>query len=75
MKQIRDLFQMLSTEYGMTFLISSHLLSEIENIADTIGIISHGKLLREISMQEISEMNTAFRAYCRKHAKSRLYTF
>lgn len=60
MKQIRDLFQMLSTEYGMTFLISSHLLSEMESIADTIGIISHGKLMKEISMQEISEMNTAF---------------
>lgn len=60
MKQIRDLFRMLRAEYGMTFLISSHLLSEIESIADTIGIISHGKLIREISMKEISEMNTAF---------------
>ena len=37
-----------------------HLLSEIESIADTIGIISHGTLIREISMREISEMNTAF---------------
>ena len=60
MKQIRDLFQMLSAECGMTFLISSHLLSEIESIADTIGVISHGKLIKEISMKEISEMNTAF---------------
>lgn len=60
MKQIRDLFRMLKEEYGMTFLISSHLLSEIESIADTIGIISHGKLLREISMRGISEMNTAY---------------
>ena len=60
MKQIRDLFRMLSTEYDMTFLISSHLLSEIESIADTVGIISHGKLIKEVSMQEISEMNTAF---------------
>ncbi|MEY8522395.1 ATP-binding cassette domain-containing protein [Lachnospiraceae bacterium 38-10] len=60
MKQIRDLFQMLSAEYGMTFLISSHLLSEIENMADTIGVISHGKMLKEISMKEILEMDTAF---------------
>lgn len=60
MKQIRELFQMLSAEYGITFLISSHLLSEIESIADTIGVISHGKLIKEISMKEISEMNTAF---------------
>ena len=42
MKPIRDLFRMLSTEYGMTFLISGHILSEMERIADTIGIISRG---------------------------------
>lgn len=60
MKQIRDLFKMLSTEYGITLIISSHLLSEIESIADTIGVINHGKMIREISMKEISEMNTAF---------------
>ena len=60
LKQIRDLIQMLSSGYGISFLISSHLLSEIESIADVIGIICHGKLIREISMQEISEMNTAY---------------
>ena len=60
MKQIRDLFKMLSTEYGITLIISSHLLSEIESIADTIGVINHGTMIREISMKEISEMNTAF---------------
>lgn len=60
MKQIRDLFKMLSTEYGITLIISSHLLPEIESIADTIGVINHGKMIREISMKEISEMNTAF---------------
>ncbi len=60
MKQIRDLFRMLCTEYGMTLMISSHLLSEIESIADTIGIINHGRMMKEISMKEISEINTAF---------------
>ncbi|BDF32632.1 bacitracin ABC transporter ATP-binding protein [Lachnospiraceae bacterium] len=60
MKQIRDLFRMLCTEYDMTFMISSHLLSEIESIADTVGVINHGKLMKEISMKEIVETNTAF---------------
>lgn len=60
MKQIRDLFRMLSTEYGMTFMISSHLLPEIESIADTVGVISHGKMRKEISMKEIAETNTAY---------------
>lgn len=60
MKQLRDLFQMLCTEYGITIFISSHILSEVESIADTIGVIDNGKMMREISMQEISEMNTAY---------------
>ena len=37
MKQLRDLFTSLCQEYGMTILISSHLLSEIENIAIQSG--------------------------------------
>ncbi len=60
MKQIRDLFRMLCTEYGMTFMISSHLLPEIESIADTVGVIQHGKMMKEISMKEIAETNTAY---------------
>lgn len=59
-KKLRDLFKMLSAEYGITIMISSHNLSEIENMADTIGIISHGTMRKEISMKEISEMNTAY---------------
>lgn len=60
MKQIRDLLKMLADEYNTTVLISSHLLSEIESIADTIGIIHHGKLRKEISMTEIEQMNLAY---------------
>lgn len=60
MKQLRDLFKQLCMEYGITIMISSHNLSEIESIADTIGVINHGKLVREISMKEITEMNTAY---------------
>lgn len=60
MKQIRDLFKILCTEYGITFFISSHLLSEIESIADTVGIINQGRLIKETSMKQISEMNMAF---------------
>lgn len=60
MKQIRDLIQMLCKEYGMTIFISSHILSEVESIADTIGVIHHGKMMQEISMQKISERNTEY---------------
>lgn len=60
MKGIRDLFKMLCREYGITIIVSSHILSEVENIADTIGIIHQGQMMKEISMKEISEMNTAY---------------
>lgn len=60
MKQLRDLFRTLCTEYGITIMISSHILSEVESIADTIGVIDHGKMMKEISMREIAEMNTAY---------------
>ncbi len=57
MKQIRDLLKTLCTEYGITIMISSHILSEVESIADTVGIIHHGKMMKEIRMQDIEEMN------------------
>ena len=73
MKQIRDLFKMLCTEYGITIFISSHILSEIESIADTIGVINHGKMMREITMKEISEMNTAYIELVTKKIKKAVY--
>jgi ABC-2 type transport system ATP-binding protein len=59
-KELRDLFHMLSSEYGMTMLISSHILGEMEQIADTIGVINDGKLIKEVSMDEIREQNTEY---------------
>ncbi len=59
MKQIRDLMKMLCTEYGTTIVVSSHILSEIESVADMVGVIHRGVLLNEITMKEISEMNLA----------------
>lgn len=45
--EIRQLLIRLSREEGKTVFVSSHLLSEIENTCDYIGIISRGKLLFE----------------------------
>lgn len=57
MKQIRDLLKTLCSEYGITIMISSHILSEVESIADTVGIIHHGKLMKEVRMKDIEELN------------------
>lgn len=52
-KEIRELFLKLSKENGMTILLSSHILSEIEHIADKIGVIADGKILCEHNVSEI----------------------
>jgi len=59
-KEFRNLFQMLSKDYGMTLLISSHILGEIEQIADTIGVIKDGKLVEEVLMETIRLQNTEY---------------
>ena len=51
--EIRELIQSLPHRYGITVLISSHLLSEIEQIANSVGIISQGKLLFQGSMDQL----------------------
>ena len=60
MKQIRDLLRTLCSEYGITIMISSHILSEIESIADTVGIINHGIMMKEIGMKEIEQMSLTY---------------
>lgn len=53
--EIRHLIKSLPKIYDCTILISSHMLSEIELIADDIGILNHGKLLFEGSLKELRE--------------------
>lgn len=60
MKKIRDLLKNLCEEYGTTIMISSHILSEVESIADTVGIIHHGMMVKEIGMKEIERMSLAY---------------
>lgn len=60
MKQVRSLLKNLCREYGITVMISSHILSEIESIADTVGIICQGRMLEEIGMEAVEEMNLAY---------------
>lgn len=41
---------------GVTFLISSHILSELDKICTRVGFLSHGKLLKELSIDELHDM-------------------
>lgn len=51
--EIRELILQLNRVHGITFLISSHILSELALVANKYGIISKGKLVREITAEEL----------------------
>ncbi len=52
---MRELFCDLVKRQKITILLSSHILSEIDKIADRIGVIVNGNVVQEISPQEIKE--------------------
>ena len=58
--EVRNFIKNLSVERGKTILISSHILSEISLLADDIGIIDHGVLLEESSMEELEKKNRKY---------------
>lgn len=51
--EIRNLITSLPKERGMTVLISSHLLNEIEQMADYVGIIHKGQMLYQGKLSEL----------------------
>ena len=55
--ETRNFIRALSQDYGKTILLSSHILSEIELLADSIGIIDKGILLEESSYEELKRRN------------------
>lgn len=53
--EIRTLIRSLPQKFDCTVLVSSHLLSEIELMADDIGILNHGNLLFEGTLEELKQ--------------------
>ncbi|WP_430788351.1 ATP-binding cassette domain-containing protein [Virgibacillus flavescens] len=53
--EIRELLKRLNQEYGITILISSHILSELHLLATHYGIIHEGVLLEQYSAKELNE--------------------
>ncbi|HOY17930.1 MAG TPA: ABC transporter ATP-binding protein [Haliscomenobacter sp.] len=51
--EMRELFKRLNQEQGITILISSHLLGEIEKLVSHVGIIHKGQLLFEGTLQDL----------------------
>lgn len=56
-KEMREFIEDLSNKRGVTVLISSHILSEVQLLATKIGIINKGVLLEEIGYDELQRRN------------------
>lgn len=59
MVEVRELLKKLHRENGMTILISSHILSEIEKLVTHTGIISGGQLIFQGTLQELVKKQTS----------------
>ncbi|MBU5442390.1 ABC transporter ATP-binding protein [Paenibacillus sp. MSJ-34] len=57
--EIRELIRSLPQRFGMTVLLSSHMLAEIEQVATSVGIISDGKLLFQGGMDQLRNRSEA----------------
>ena len=51
---MREIIQRLVTERGITVLLSSHLLDELSQIATHYGILHDGRLIRELSREQLA---------------------
>lgn len=59
-KDTRDLILMLNKEYGITFILSSHILAEMEQVVDRIGVINNGSLINEVALEDIRKERTDY---------------
>lgn len=59
-KEVRRLIKALSEKRHITIFMSSHILSEVQQLATTIGIIHKGKLLEEIPFEDLRTRNRKY---------------
>jgi ABC-2 type transport system ATP-binding protein len=63
--ELRELVKKLNRELGLTILISSHILSELHQMATKYGIIHSGRLLEQITHEQLNEK-------CKQHLRIRV---
>ena len=70
--EMREYLVNLCKEGNTTVFISSHILSEIEQIADVIGVMNHGRLLEE---ESITDLHKRLRRYAEYEVSNVEYVF
>lgn len=58
--ELRNILKKLNVEFGVTILISSHFLGELSQAATCYGFIHAGKMVEEISVEELREKSEAY---------------
>ena len=56
---------------GTTVIVSSHILSEVQQMADTIGIICGGRLAYEDALRPGQDLEELFMSFCREGRRAR----
>ena len=56
-QEMRELIKSLPEQYGMTVIVSSHLLSEIDQMAEDVGIIANGKMMYQGALDRLHEID------------------
>ena len=56
-KKLRDYLKMISNEYNTTILISSHNLTEIENICDRVIMLNKGEIIEDFGIEHVKYKN------------------
>ncbi|MBQ8956810.1 MAG: ATP-binding cassette domain-containing protein [Lachnospiraceae bacterium] len=56
---VRHMVQRFRDEYGMTVIVSSHILGELEHTADRFGIVNEGVVVKEITQDDLKEKQPA----------------
>ena len=56
---VRHMVQRFREEFGMTVIVSSHILGELEHTADRFGIVNNGIVVKEISQDDLKENQPA----------------
>ncbi|MDO4530431.1 MAG: ATP-binding cassette domain-containing protein [Bacillota bacterium] len=68
---VRNLVKRLNQEFGMTIIVSSHILGELQNTATRFGIINEGTIMRELDDEDLQLENNAVRVHVDDLEKAR----
>ncbi len=60
MKEVRELVLKLSKEHGTTIFLSSHLLTEVEAVANRMGVLNHGELVAQGAVSDLLDGDSSY---------------